>query len=526
MALALFALTACGGGGSGTGAGASGPAAVSFSPSSLTDVLFDGIGKKLRIVATPNRSFDSDVYVQLIDRTGVLQTTAEISELPDGAYAAVLKLRPLAIGRYQGKFEVRLCKNAACSEQHPGSPLQIPFDFDVRSHSRLSPLTALTAPDWTATQGSKTHAGYVPVTLDASRFAPRWLWQPPGPDGLAGLPVAQSGVAYLSATTNAGMSLVALDEGTAATRWQYDFGHLAVNQPTVGEGRVFVPNCDYNNAAMWGFDAVTGSNLFRTSFESQGYCYSDPVVHDGKVYSAGGYYGGMYGFDATTGTQDWFLALNQFFGWSPTVANGELMVPIRPAYPVASTYGPYKTGLTQVSFDGHWVGYTDDNREAIASTITDHGTWLSTGSIVASEDGRSVANNGVTLTGYGIQGGILWQLVGDYVANPAIAGNEVFAVKNGILEVRRLGDGVLLWSWAPEIAPANGVFIYAPVVTDNLVFFATDTKVYAIDRSSHKPVWSYPMAGNLALSAAGVLYVQLAEFDWSRVGILAAISLN
>jgi hypothetical protein len=41
----------------------------------------------------------------------------------------------------------------------------------------------------------------------------------------------------------------------------------------------------------------------------------------------------------------------------------------------------------------------------------------------------------------------------------------------------------------------------------NLIFISTDTSVYAIDRISHEPVWSYPQPGRFTLSRNGVLYV-------------------
>jgi outer membrane protein assembly factor BamB len=46
------------------------------------------------------------------------------------------------------------------------------------------------------------------------------------------------------------------------------------------------------------------------------------------------------------------------------------------------------------------------------------------------------------------------------------------------------------------------------LVTNNLIFASTATKTYAIDRTTHAAVWSYPASGSLAMSANGVLYVK------------------
>ena len=79
--------------------------------------------------------------------------------------------------------------------------------------------------------------------------------------------------------------------------------------------------------------------------------------------------------------------------------------------------------------------------------------------------------------------------------------------------------GTLLWSWpVPEAdgtAPAHNV-----VVTDNLAFVSTASKVYAVNLSSHASTWSYPYGGALAISANGVLYVNRDD------GAIGAINLQ
>jgi outer membrane protein assembly factor BamB len=50
-----------------------------------------------------------------------------------------------------------------------------------------------------------------------------------------------------------------------------------------------------------------------------------------------------------------------------------------------------------------------------------------------------------------------------------------------------------------------------PVVTKNLLFVSTNSATYAIDLRTHKPVWSYPFAGRLALTRSGILYIQNEE---------------
>ena len=46
------------------------------------------------------------------------------------------------------------------------------------------------------------------------------------------------------------------------------------------------------------------------------------------------------------------------------------------------------------------------------------------------------------------------------------------------------------------------------LLTRNTVVVSTDRSTYAIDRTTHHVVWSYPASGNLALSPNGILYIE------------------
>jgi hypothetical protein len=45
------------------------------------------------------------------------------------------------------------------------------------------------------------------------------------------------------------------------------------------------------------------------------------------------------------------------------------------------------------------------------------------------------------------------------------------------------------------------------LLTKNLVFVSTDGATYAIDRSTHAQVWTYPFGGKLSMSSNGILYI-------------------
>jgi hypothetical protein len=76
------------------------------------------------------------------------------------------------------------------------------------------------------------------------------------------------------------------------------------------------------------------------------------------------------------------------------------------------------------------------------------------------------------------------------------------------LEARAESNGELLWSWTPPLVAG---FESEVLLTRNLVFVSMETGTFAIERTTHRTVWSYPMAGHLALSKSGILYIQGAE---------------
>lgn len=55
---------------------------------------------------------------------------------------------------------------------------------------------------------------------------------------------------------------------------------------------------------------------------------------------------------------------------------------------------------------------------------------------------------------------------------------------------------------------------------------STDRSTYAIDRTTHHVAWSYPAAGNLALSANGILSASSHEGFGVTTSTLTAINVH
>ncbi|WP_426190849.1 hypothetical protein [Massilia sp. DWR3-1-1] len=137
--LCAVLLTACGGGGSSSSASSAPETvspAVTFSPAKLSATFVAGTAAPLNVTATATRPADfngvSTVYVFIVDDTGVIQSNPAITQTSNTQYSARLTtLTTLAAGTRTGNFSLRLCKDAACSAQFPGSPVALPYELVI-----------------------------------------------------------------------------------------------------------------------------------------------------------------------------------------------------------------------------------------------------------------------------------------------------------------------------------------------------------------------------------------------------------
>jgi sugar lactone lactonase YvrE len=156
--LALL-LTACGGGGGGGGATATPPVSsapptatptpsnpapptqpasaptLRFTPATVRANWEAGASMSVSASADVNKPSDFDgpnVYAYLVDDTGVILPTIKVTQNTALQYTFVLQTSPsLAAGQYTGNFKVSVCRDAGCAQHYPGSPMQLPYAFQV-----------------------------------------------------------------------------------------------------------------------------------------------------------------------------------------------------------------------------------------------------------------------------------------------------------------------------------------------------------------------------------------------------------
>jgi hypothetical protein len=521
FALAL-ALASCGGGSGGNSTPGSPtpptppvvvtPPPYTLSPATVTASYVAGYPVNVNLTAKQTVSFVGVVYVKVLADADVIDPTVAVSQQSDGSLSVGIKTSATAtVGLHTGNFTINVCNDPNCNTQLAGAPFKLPYSIEVLSPEgglqayTEGPLTALAgAPDWGTFQANAQHTGYVPVTLNPSHFTARWKLTAPANKGV---PIVLSTIAtgagrlYVTNGTSfdpAGASITAYSEADGSKVWSYSFKDLkwpSTNPPAYANGRVFAAAGSQESTAMFGFDAANGNPLFKTPMSSQWEHYLAPTVFNENVYTDGGSYGGLYAFSAATGAQTYFVSLDQFDGWTPAFDSQNMYTYMAGKLRVQDPLtGKVQATILDPLYD--WNGYTTGGAPVVGS-----------GGIVYAGNLSNPAMNGIVAFDTANKS-VRWSARGAFVGNPAYADGYLFAANNTTrkLEVRRESDGGIEWSWDAPVADQG--FDSDVLLTKNLAFVSGTITTYAVDRSTHTMVWSYPAAGKLALSANGILYIK------------------
>ncbi len=326
-------------------------------------------------------------------------------------------------------------------------------------------------------QGTTGHTGYLPRSLLIDRLAPAWT--------VAAQAVPASGVAVAEGrvfTTpvtyfDESSPLVVQDLASGQIQWQLDFGDVfSVNPPAVQDGVVYLQTgSGFDGAPYIHAYSVQGEFRWRSRFDAQWEEYLAPIVVNGKLYFNGGTYGGMYAFDAATGEQDWFAGLPQYDRWSPTWADGRLVV--------------YTDRLDVI----------DPEDGASVMTIEDPGHESSfydaaQSPVVLGE--MAYVTNGDRLVAFDLaHQSIAWSRTFGARGQVATDGRELFVSSYGVLTARDPATGSGLWAWVPS---PTGSITGNIIVTDSHVIVGDGTTTYLVERTYHHAEATIPASGMLA----------------------------
>lgn len=345
--------------------------------------------------------------------------------------------------------------------------------------------SALVFAAWPTYQGNTSHTGYVPVEMDSANFSLRW--EASLGTGLNPVTTSDGKVFVTQSGYFTNQNLFVLDDNSGAILWQHNFGDIySLNPPAYYDNKVYVQSGNHSSDTyLRAFDVDNGDLVFQSAHAAQWERYLAPTIHDGTVYVNGGYYGGMYAFDAQDGLQRWFTGLPQYDGWTPAVDD---------TYAYAYTGGVFSivnkaTGTISETVNDanyYWSGYTM-NLAPVLGGAND-----------------AFVINGQRLIRVNLNpASIDYEIDAGFTGQPSLAKGVIYAISSNSLVARDQLTGALLWSWIPTGAEK----LTSPmIVTDSYVLISSETSIYAVNLKTHTEDWSYPASGQLALNN-NVLYV-------------------
>lgn len=488
------------------------PAPYTIAPAILETSYVAGYSKTVNLTAKQTTPFVGVAYVSIVTDSDVIDPTILVTPKPDSSVDVEIKTSSTAkAGSYEGNLTANVCADPKCVSHLAGSPFKLPYKIDVfppegaviaYNQPALAALAGV--PNWETFQGNAQHTGYVPVTLNPARFNARWKWIAPAHEGMqmdASTIATGGGRIYVSSGRHFHIgysSITAYSESDGSKVWSRSFQELkypSTNPPAFSNGKVFMSAGSQESTAMYGFDAATGTQLFKSTMASQWESYLAPTVFNGDVYTNGGQYGGLYSFVAATGGLNFFQSLPQYDRWTPAVdANNVYAYVGGTLHVIAPTTGMVRAKIADPSFQ-------------FGSSESGNAPVIGTGGIVFCSNMGYF--NSTTVSAFDtLNNAVRWTSQGDYFGNPAYADGQLFAANNTPqrLEVFRESDGTLAWFWAAPSGESK--FVSDVLVTQNLIFVSTSSTTYAIDRTSHAAVWNYKAGGKLAMSANGILYIK------------------
>lgn len=385
----------------------------------------------------------------------------------------------------------RLCKASDCKSVYPGSTKTFSVNLDVA------------VADWGMFQRNAAHTGMVNVRYDPEFFKFAWEWPLPN-GGRIQEPSAMRGKIFATAFNPMGdMIVYALNTADGTQAWATSLGEQShVSGPSYADGKVHVSSMvnSSGNNPQWILGAEDGSVINQGSFASQWNDFGQPTVFENSVFVAAGYFGNVvYSFDTMSALKNWEANGAHGSIWdSQSVAVDEKYV-----YYYSGSMdvfdrmtGALVKSMEDPAFD--WRGYSWDG----APILGENGQVFGFSSPHAYEWDSKLA-------GYSFASGRqTWISARTYTTAPALKGNRLFAARAGqsMIDALKTEDGTVAFSIA---IPDNQTIASNLVLTNNLLFAATATKIYAFDLTgtNYPVVWEADGTGFLAITPDNRLLV-------------------
>ena len=260
--------------------------------------------------------------------------------------------------------------------------------------------------------------------------------------------------------------------------------------PSVVDGTVYVEELDWDESGhLDALDAVTGTQKWSSTYQSQWSIAGAPLVVGTTVYIDGGD-NGLWAYSTIDGS--FAFSVTPLDQWR----NTRLRVFQRHHLHV------HEQPLSSARRD-HWRNALDDDDTWWNARI--HGKHF-TGvrsdprlRHLQSELGRHRS----------LDAGRRVDAAGTYTGTPAFADGVVYGLSGGNLIARDAATGNLLWAFGGDGTLGASLF-NQPTVANGYVYASSANNVYAVNIATHHSDWTAPVGGWLAI-ASGRLVVSSAN---------------
>jgi len=341
----------------------------------------------------------------------------------------------------------------------------------------------LAAGPWPMMGGNPAHSGYYPAALGSGSFVATWtlpFGRTLNQASIAGGRVFVTPSIYFNETY---VTAVRLDSGTV--EWRKDFTTArSLTGPSYYDGVIYLQRGNHSSdSQLWAVNAATGATVWSSPFQAQWEVYQPPTVVDSAVYINAGYYGGVYGYNRTSGTQLFFKSLPQQDGWTPAYQGGLLYTFVGG---VLTAHDP-TTGLAQWTLTPN---ASASNTSTIA--ISDGRAYL----VSQLSSGRELVC--VDLTTHTV----VWRVAGTaFQATPAVANGAVYVIDGIAVRSYRTSDGAVIASFSTGTETAS----YQPIVTNDALIAANANRVWIWDLSTQTQRQTFTPGGIVSISDGNLI---------------------
>ncbi|MDZ4287320.1 MAG: S8 family serine peptidase, partial [Prosthecobacter sp.] len=181
----------------------------------------------------------------------------------------------------------------------------------------------LTAGPWAMMGRDAAHTGYYPGSLGAETFTQAWTLQV-APQPLNQVAVAEGRAFATPKIYNNETQMTAADLATGTIAWKKVLPQASfMGWPAYHGSTVYFQRADGgSDNQLWALNTADGSTRWSTPYSTQGDTFKSPTVTETSIFTGGGYYGGLYGYNRSTGSQLFFTTLSQVSQWTPAFYDG------------------------------------------------------------------------------------------------------------------------------------------------------------------------------------------------------------